>query len=299
MNKKWFLRLMAGVDEETTAGGSAAPVADSSSSNPADPLDASVESVNWGGMAEDDFDDTSTVEGDIVVNAAPAATEQTAAQPADTSASAATEVKAEPVVETKTEPQAAQPVVEEPQQFDWAKWESETTTQLENEYRLTDEEATAMLTEPETILPKMAASVHARVVKNVLQQLPQVIANLVPHVLQQQTQEKSQRELFFSLNNDIADTKYATAIQQAGQLFRQLNPNASAEEAAFAVGNMVRASVGLPLKVQGAQATEAPAQSQPRTQPFVPAQGGGGGSVKPAPTNEFVAFAQELIDLDS
>lgn len=184
------------------------------------------------------------------------------------------------------------------QQFDWDNWERQQTESLQSLYQLTEEESAAMLTEPETVLPKMAASLHVRIIRNVLSHLPQVLPPLIAQVSSVQQAEQQSRGTFFSVNDDLEDERYFPAIQQFGQLFRQMNPNASPEDAAFAVGNMVRQTFGMELRVKGQ--AQAPAQSQQaapvaRAKPFNPATGGGAGSGTPRPKNPFEALAEDLL----
>lgn len=229
-----------------------------------------------------------------------ATTSPTASQPAEATpatpaqnAPATTETPAQPA--TTQTPGSEAPT---PQAFNWEEWERTTVETLTPQYALTDEETSAMLTEPEKVLPKMAASVHARVIQNVLAQLPQILPNLIRQIQQADTQENTLRTKFFAVNDDLTDAKFAQAINVAGATFRQLNPTADVETAAFQVGNMVRMALGMPLRSQQQQQVAAAAAPSSRAVPFSPAQGGAGGGGTQAPKNEFEALALEFLEND-
>lgn len=294
MNFKKFAYRAEETDNGANLGGgeSSAPT---STSTPAEDS-----SVNWENL-DAEFDTEGEFE--IPVNTAKAAEETS--QPAQTEATkpaqaAEVQPQAEVKPEATVEPAKADATVETPADnsaFDWNKWEADTIANLTPQYQLTDEETASMLTEPELVLPKMAASVHARVIQNVLAQLPQILQQLVPQINQSVQKETDLKSKFFSVNDDLADAKYAKAISNAGRMFRSLNPNADVETASVQVGNMVRLSLGMPIRAAGQQNQQQQIPAQPaKTQPFIPAQGGSGGSVSTKPSNDFEAFAQELLD---
>lgn len=187
--------------------------------------------------------------------------------------------------------------------FDWDGWAKSSVEHYSKQYALTEEETQLMITEPEAVLPKMAANLHTNMIREVLTMLPQMLPQIIDTHLRTTETTKGLQEKFFSINSDLSDAKFANAIAQAGQFYRSLNPNADAETAAFQVGNMVRQAFGMPL-ITGAstaapQAQQQPAASAPiqRMQPFNPAAGGPSAVADPpAPENPFTQLAREFED---
>ena len=84
---------------------------------------------------------------------------------------------------------------------------------------------------------------------------------------------------------------------EMGQVYRRLNPTASPEQAAQAIGNLVRASLGIAMPAQAAPApTSAPAAP---VVPFVPARGGPGGAVVGGSKDSWGQLADEFLAEDN
>lgn len=295
------------------------------------------DSVQWGSLAEElTRDEAIEVEGDLEVDsasppaAAPPAPQQPAGNaptqaatptgaPAAPAAPAASPAAAAPVAAAPGQPAPSAPVASEegvapppaasptqaPAQpaFDYSKWRTEQVTQLQEQYKISDDDASALLTEPEVVLPKLLAEHHVRVMEQVLTSVQQ----MVPRVLEQHTyavtREQAAKQQFLAVNSDLADPRFERAIATFGQTFRSLNPNATGEEAARAVGNLVRAAYGMTPPNPGVgQPPAATPPAQMPTQPFAPVRGGGGGPAPAAPPqNPFEALALDFLieDRDS
>ena len=244
-----------------------------------EPLDTAEDSsVNWEEMAGAiDSEADGYVEGDVEVlddGAATVATEAT--EPA-----AAPAVEPQPaVVETQpvAAPEAPVPAAQEP--FDAVKWEQEQLGNLEQLYQLSEEEQQAFLTEPEKTLPKLAAAMHMRVTKSILNAVQSLVPQMIQQTQSMSVRENTARSDFFSVNSDLNKPEYEQAILQVGQMFRQVNPKATKEEAVKRIGELVRVSLGL-QQPQVQEPAQQPQQPQ-SVRPFSPARGGGGGVTPPA-----------------
>ena len=244
-----------------------------------EPLDTSVAEVGeeaWETLNQD-FDtdpEVAAVEGDLIVP--------------DTSAAGAppaTEVKTEevpvalvtPTDEAKpAEPAPFVPEVPAAPPIDAVKWEAEQLKNLEALYSLGDEEALAFATEPELVLPKLAAAMHLRITKSILASVQGLLPQMMQAQTITQTTEQAARQTFYSANPDLNKPEFETAVLQVGAMYRKVNPRASAEEASKKIGEMARLSLGLPQ-------LNAPAPAAPVAQkPFSPARGGSGGGVPAA-----------------
>ena len=189
--KKLFARLLEeGADIGGTSGGvvlenSTSFAADTHVSS--DSADDSTESdVNWSGIADElDNDDAGVeaVEGDEVVVETPAAEPPkadippVATPPASQPATPPSETPATPAV--TPEPQAP---VQTPAEYQ--AWRDGKVKELEGMYAIDEDSAAALLTEPEVVLPKLAAKVHMEVLENAMR----AMQAMVPVMMQQVTQ---------------------------------------------------------------------------------------------------------------
>lgn len=159
---------------------------------------------------------------------------------------------------------------------DFAKWEQAETARLSEVYAFDEETSRRLQTEPELVLPQIAAKLHIAVMKNTLEAVQRMLPQVVPHMMQQQGVEKTAMDTFYGANPDLK--KYHSQVLQAGKMFRKLNPKAGPDEAAKKIGAMVRSALGLePL----APAAEKPA-AKSKAAPHKPAASGTGSGVKPA-----------------
>lgn len=261
--------------------------------------------VNWADMAADSDDEDAgrTVEGEFEVAEADAEADA-GLTPEVPETPAAPETPAEPVAPVPTEPvapvqpQTPAPVVPEPppaqapaSALDYDSWRTQHLSGLEKHYALDAETAQAMLTEPETVLPKLAAQVHFEVTENVLKAVHQMMPGLITQLSRNTEVETKAQNAFFEKNPDLKGVDQAK-ILQIGAMFRQVNPTADADTTIVTIGNMVRTALGLPAAGSAGQGAAPNAPAQPVVQPFAPARGGGGGVAPRAP-----AQANPWVDL--
>jgi hypothetical protein len=142
---------------------------------------------------------------------------------------------------------------------------------LEKYYALDADTAQALLTEPETVLPKLAARVHLEVTENVLRAVQGMFPGMIQQFQNTSKQESEAETAFYAKNADLRGVD-PQKILQVGAMFRQVNPKASPDEAVVVIGSMVRAALGMTAPAPAVQQT--PQAS--RVQPYTPARGGGG-----------------------
>lgn len=281
-----------------TGGGEPAAAEPAPAEEPAD--DSTESDVNWGSMADELVADDSAVEGDEVVVEEPA-------EPAPAPATPATPAPAEPVsaapapspapAGSEEKPLPVAPPAPTASNEEYSTWRAARLTQLEQVYALDPESATAMLTEPELVLPKLAAKVHMEVMENSMRAMQAMVPVMLQQVQYHTEIEGRAKNLFTSINPDLADPRYEPAILQLGQVYRNVNKTASPEVAAQAIGNLVRAALGIAAPVATGVQPQA-AVAQPAVTPFTPARGAGGGSVPVRSGNQFELLAQEMENED-
>jgi hypothetical protein len=177
---------------------------------------------------------------------------------------------------------------------------AQRTAELETFYRLPEDLAGQMQTEPEVVLPKLAAKLHMAVREAVMQDIQRDIPGMLHGVQEIQRREAASKEAFYSANPDLKG--YEQQVLQVGMFFRQSNPNATPDEAIERIGNMTRMALGLPPKAGGTPPPAAPpsAATPSRPAPFRPAAPGAAGpAAAPAPSgNPFEALAEEFLEED-
>jgi hypothetical protein len=155
-----------------------------------------------------------------------------------------------------------------------------------------------MITEPETVIPKLAAQLHVNVVESVVNA---VFANM-PQVLRQITENQNANSeaerAFYSAWPSLKDPKHAAVVRSAVATYRQLNPTATRDEVIKAAGLQASISLRLPIPPE---LFDSPASAATQPAPFVPAAPAAPG-VTPQPlsseTNPFSVLAQEFISDD-
>lgn len=176
----------------------------------------------------------------------------------------------------------------------YAEWRGKQLEGLTKFYAFDEETSAKLLTEPEVVLPQLAAKLHMEVVEHVMRSVQSAIPQWMHGYVEQRSREESAEKLFYEANPDLKDPSYRNAVLQMGLAYRQLNPNAPAEEAVKVIGNMVRSSLGL---TPATPVQQAPAAPQPTPRVFTPARGGGGGAVQaPSVSNPWAAMAEEFLN---
>jgi hypothetical protein len=163
---------------------------------------------------------------------------------------------------------------------------------MANEYRLTDEDRTRLISAPDEVLPQMAARMHV----GIATQLAQQVAQAIPAMIQQHmdTHMKAQRaEMeFFGRYPKLNRPEFKPIIAESLYMVKNMNPQASREE--IISKGAALAAFQIQSRFSNRQQPSAP---QPpvrgSAQPYVPVAGGGGAV---PPTNP-AASANPWADL--
>lgn len=133
-------------------------------------------------------------------------------------------------------------------------------------YQFSDEETLALQTEPEKVLPKLAAKMYADVLDDVNRMLQQTVPVMLQEYSVVTERETKARGEFFSAWPELA--AHEQQVLYMGQMYRNMNPTASPQEAIQRIGEMTMAALGLRR-----QAAEEPPPAAPQA-PFRPAAAG-------------------------
>lgn len=160
--------------------------------------------------------------------------------------------------------------------------------ELEKTYVFTQEEADQLQTEPELVLPKLAAKMHANIVSAVLRNLPKIVPHYVEQQTTQATRERDSWDNFYAINSDLKGKVTKQQVLQIAQMYRTMNPNVTGKDAIIGIGKAIRMASGMAepaaASTSNTVATSTPVKPTPASnaQPFIPAQGRGAGGSKPA-----------------
>lgn len=222
---------------------------------------------------------------------------------------------AQPQVQQQAPQQYAQqapPMTQQQQAAQHAQVRDTVRQQIASSYQLTPDRALMMATEPERVLPDMAADItlnaYEATVATLQQQMPQIIAEhpqirqqmaqVVQSTIQQMFQVHQAENDFFTVNQDLRQVP-KHEIDRISALYIQANrgnPGLTRDIATREIGILVRNMLGM------SPSTNAPANNAPQppaAQP--PYQNGNGnivartplgpGSVAPSPTPSYNVFA--------
>lgn len=154
-----------------------------------------------------------------------------------------------------------------------AEMEKKFDEQLIAHFAINDDDTLALQTEPEKVLPRMAAKLYKDTIATVMQQIHSQIPAMLQNYAQASTREMQAQQEFFTAWPELKE--HSQQVLQMGVMYRQVNPKASPQEAVQRIGEMTMAALGL----KRAAVSEPPALSQPPS--FRPA--GAGRVATPAP----------------
>ncbi len=216
-------------------------------------------------------------------------------------------------------PAAPPEPVAEPQ-FNPAELEAKAIEALrDTEYKLTDEQATMLIAEPDKVLPELAARMHVRVQVQLANQLASILPGMIAGQIERLGKVQSVESSFFAQYPTLNRPEFRTTVQESLAMIRQVNPKATREEVMR--DGAALAAIRLKTRLGGAQEPaqmpvlgqppaaiadmplspanpSQPVPAQPQAQ-FTPAQAGGASvPVVPTDPNAQNIFAQLAEDPD-
>lgn len=162
---------------------------------------------------------------------------------------------------------------------DYAALRAAELERLEAAYAVPADQATALLTEPEVVLPKLAAKLHQDIMANVLAVMQAHLPQAIETVSTAKIRESEAKQEFYSVWPELKG--YEKQVLAAGAMFRQINPTAPKEAAVQAIGQLAMQALGLARTA--ASALIAPQAPQQTSVPFTPAGGRTGNPPPPRP----------------
>lgn len=223
------------------------------------------------------------------------------------SASTSTESETKPE-ESEEGKQPESPSIEEPQQQatqegeqpNYEELRTNALSELEERYKFSEEDENAFTSEPEKVLPKMAARVYMDAFESISRSLTAQLPQMVDNVIRQREVQRQSADKFYSRWDklDRNDQRVQQLVGQTYNVYRQLNPRATEEEAIRDVGMQVMTALGIPLVDDQTQDEPEPVRQQ-TPPPHVPAKPSGSPPPRGGQSgNQFETLSEELFDDD-
>jgi hypothetical protein len=186
------------------------------------------------------------------------------------------------------------PEQEAENQRKFQEWEAGEIDKMTAQYAagLSDDDVASLQTEPEKVLPRLAAQIRMDTMKATISAMGHLLPQLMNSHQQANSLETQAQNAFFGANEDLRDVPMDKIIQ-AGRAYRQMNPEVKdPNEVIQGVGDMVRSV----LKRQKA-ATPPPASGNgSKGKGYKPAGGGGRPSPNPEAGKDSENVWSELAD---
>lgn len=150
------------------------------------------------------------------------------------------------------------------------------------EYQIPEADARRLISEPETVLPRLAAQVHLNAVRDIGQYLPQLVSQMVAQGVEQRLGAMRAEMEFFGRYPALNRPEFKPTVAKALTLTRQSNPQMDREslmrEGAVLAAHLIKST----HRRQGPQAP------QPRAvvAPYTPAASFGGAPVPQNPNGQ-------------
>jgi len=270
---KW--RLMKEADEGAE-GSAAEPVGQ-------EDVGSSDDSSMWDDLLDDGADEATEVEaaepmeqptveevGGEAETKPEVVTEVVAPPPAEAVVAPIVEKPVEAVAPLPAEVVSQAPLPEAQQQFTPTPEEREflrqqALTGLAQRYQLSEEDATALQVEPEKVLPKLAANLHAAIYEQVLQRVYAEAPALIERNLRAQEDTRRAEEAFYAKWGNLR--QHEAEVQRVAVMWRQMYPQATLEQAIDGIGAAANALLGLGQAAPVAAAPPPPAPPPPPAGP--------------------------------
>lgn len=220
--------------------------------------------------------------------------EPEAAQRAEGSFPETAEVPEQPQVAPAEEPASVAPETPQPLSEEEQRAQAlQMFSNLQTAYQLSEDDASALSVEPEKVMPRLLAGVHMSIQGQVMQQLQTLVPQMVGAVIQQQRTREADEGAFFEAWPTLRG--HRQEVEKFAPMWRQMNPQASRDEAIAGIGKHMMIALGYPLQESPSSAPgrDVPPPPPPPAKPAaVPPRS----SAPAQPQNQFTQLAEEFLD---
>lgn len=206
----------------------------------------------------------------------------------------------EPVVqetesETKAEPETVKPTEPEPGES-YETLRANALVELEKDFTISEEDAQTLVTEPEKVLPKLAAQIYMVAYENATKSVMAALPQMIRQTTSQQAAAESATKTFYEKWDklDSSNKKHSETVARIATVYRQVNPMATAEQFIAEVGAQSLLALGIPF----AEIIDSPPVETPPA--FQPAAPSGAAAVPRAPKTlgAYEVMAEEFLTDD-
>lgn len=172
-------------------------------------------------------------------------------------------------------------------------------SELETRYAVTEEQGTAMMTEPEKAFPPLIARLFVDIYEAVFQQITAQVPSMYQDLRQRELAQNETQKAFYQQWPALAKPEFEPHVNRLATQYMQLNPGASREQAFNEIGQLAHITLKVPFNQDGG--APAPPSPPTATRPFTPALPGAtsGGPAGAAPAKNFYeALAEEFERVD-
>lgn len=170
------------------------------------------------------------------------------------------------------------------------------TQQLENYYQIPEELAARLPTEPEKVLPVIAAKLHQSVLRGMEAWATKAIPAFFAHHQQVTEANSASRKAFFDRWPGLS--AHEKNVLEVGAMYRKMNPKATQQDVIEKVGQIVYAALGQQPPVRG-NGQPAPQQNRGVPAPVRPAGASGSqAGAEPPADNLFTSMAEDFLQGD-
>lgn len=189
-------------------------------------------------------------------------------------------------------------------QPDMAKLRQAEVERLTGVYSFSDDDARTMTVEPEKVLPRKLAEMHANIVETVVAVLGAQLPGVVEALADGKRQRASTEDAFYKMFPALKKAEFRETVESSLRVAKQLDPKAPVQDVLRQAGIIasMKHRVPLPKELLGDAAGAAspePTPQKPKRAGFVPASPGASAAGSTGKRrNEFEALADEFLDED-
>ena len=166
---------------------------------------------------------------------------------------------------------------------------------LATQYAIAEEDQSALISEPEKVLPKILAQAHARIMDNVQAYVNSVLPNMVRGLRTQDEQVAEGTKKFFGEWPELNKPEHMGAVARILQGYRQANPQAKPEDVIREGGIAALVALRIPIPERVLKVHNAGAPDATKPAAFAPVSGPGSTHAAPqqGEQNAFTVLAEE------
>lgn len=249
------------------------------------------------------------MDDEVAPTSAPAAQPAQPGQPTQPQAGELTPEQKEQIARANME-QAQPPGSEQPSQPGMPldqQMQAATQHLLNTVYKMTDEQKRLLISEPDKVIPNLAAQMHVTIVSQIGQYMEQYVRQMVPQLalstMQRQMGAFRAEQSFFGQYPALANPQFKPVVLQALKFAKAFSPNATREQIMKDAAEMAAAKLKISLAPSAQQQPQqqqrqphTPAQAPAAGMPFMPAAPGGAPAAQQAGQPSGNIFEELAVD---